>query len=356
MSVFETVGGSISAPTLKQSNKPTQSERLKIEYLLSSVTPSTVTPNSVQQAGQDVIAGLTQQPKSLPPKYFYDDRGSLLFEQICQLPEYYLTRTETAILQTCASAIARLTGACEIVELGSGSSSKTRILLDAYAQQQQPLSYLPIDVSGGMLESSARRLLVEYPTLAVHGLVSTYELALANLPPVSLPARMLCFVGSSLGNLTPAECDVFFQQVVMALQPGEYFLLGIDLQKPKHLLEAAYNDQQQVTAAFNLNMLRHLNWQFNGNFNLEQFEHLAFYNETLHQVEIYIKSLQHQTVALEALNLTVEFQPGETILSEISRKFDLHQLQAELKQRGLCPVQAWTDPQHWFGLLLCQLQ
>lgn len=356
MSVFETVGGSISALTWKQSTKPTQAERLKIEYLLSSVTPSTVAPNSVQQAGQDVIAGLTQQPKSLPPKYFYDDRGSLLFEQICQLPEYYLTRTETAILQTCASAIARLTGACEIVELGSGSSSKTRILLDAYAQQQQPLRYLPIDVSGGMLESSARRLLVEYPTLEVHGLVSTYELALANLPPARLPARMLCFVGSSLGNLTPAECDVFFQQVVTALRPGEYFLLGIDLQKPKHLLEAAYNDQQQVTAAFNLNMLHHLNWRFQGNFNLEQFEHLAFYNETLHQVEIYIKSLQQQTVDLEALNLTVEFEAGEIILSEISRKFDLHQLQAELKQRDLCPVQAWTDPQHWFGLLLCQLQ
>ncbi|MFM6189041.1 L-histidine N(alpha)-methyltransferase [Planktothrix sp.] len=307
-------------------------------------------------AGEDVINGLTQTPKTLPPKYFYDDHGSLLFEKICELPEYYVTRTETQILQNYASEIAHLTGPCELVELGSGSSTKTRILLDAYQELGHPLHYLPIDISGGILEQSAHSLLKEYPTLHIHGIVSTYETALKHLNPSPLPNRMIGFIGSTLGNLKPEDCHTFFAHVVEALQPGDYFLLGVDLHKSKSILEPAYDDSQGVTAAFNLNMLRHLNRLFSGSFDLSQFEHLAFYNEKEHQIEMHLKSLKNQTVELKTLNLTVEFQEGETIHTEISRKFQFEQIQAELKTLGLVSLKNWTDQNQWFGLMLCQLQ
>jgi dimethylhistidine N-methyltransferase len=337
------------------SNVFTQStieKRLQIEHLLS---PVALSPNQLTD-GSDVVKGLTQTPKSLSARYFYDDRGSKLFEQICGLPEYYLTRTETAILQECAREIARMTGPCELVELGSGSSTKTRILLNAYNQLGYPLRYLPIDVSAGILESSARQLLVDYPSLQVHAIVSTYELALEQLIPTQLPSRMICFIGSTLGNLTPHECDDFLSQITAALHLGEYFLLGIDLQKPKRVLEAAYNDSQGITAAFNLNMLHHLNWRFQANFDTQMFEHWAFYNETQHQIEMHLRSRQSQVVQLRQLDLTVEFETSETILTEISRKFNLNKMQQELTCRGLVPLQVWTDPKQWFGLLLCQLQ
>ncbi|HEY9598550.1 MAG TPA: L-histidine N(alpha)-methyltransferase [Cyanophyceae cyanobacterium] len=323
-----------------------------MERLLNQKAPS---ENQIS-SGHDVIQGLSQTPKTLPPKYFYDDRGSELFEQICELPEYYPTRTEAAILRQYGSEIARLTGACELVELGSGSSTKTRLLLDAYNASDYPLHYVPIDVSAGILETSAQQLLLDYPSLHVHALVSTYELALQQLTPTSLPTRMICFLGSTLGNLNSQECDVFFSQITDALEVGEYFLLGVDLQKSKQVIEAAYNDSQGVTAEFNLNMLKHLNWRFKGNFDLDLFEHWAFYNEKLNQIEMHLRSLKAQSVRLEALDLTVEFDAGETIMTEISRKFDLGVIQQELQAKGLKSLHVWTDEQQWFGLILCQMQ
>lgn len=325
-------------------------KRLQIERLVGST--QIVAPSG----GSDVVKGLTQTPKSLPPCYFYDDRGSDLFEQICGLPEYYLTRTETKILQQFAGEIAKITGLCELVELGSGSSTKTRILLDAYQQLGYPLHYLPIDVCAGMLESSAKQLLADYPLLQVYALAGTYELALSQLLPTQLPSRMIFFIGSSLGNLTPNECDVFFSQITNALKVGEYLLLGIDLQKPKQILEPAYNDSQAVTAAFNLNMLEHLNQRFEGNFDTTQFEHWAFYNESEHQIEMHLRSVRSQVVELRALNLKINFALGETILTEISRKFDLNTIKQQLTAQGLLPLNVWTDPNQWFSLILCQLQ
>jgi L-histidine Nalpha-methyltransferase len=334
----------------KETSQNTYEERLQIKRLQE---PTLVITSSV---GSDVVKGLTQTTKSLPPRYFYDDRGSELFEQICELPEYYVTRTETAILQEYASEIAQITGACELVELGSGSSTKTRILLDAYDRAGYPLNYIPIDVSAGMLESTAQQLLREYPTLKVQALAGTYEVALVQLEPTKLLTRTISFIGSTLGNLNSQECDEFFCQIINALQPGEYFLLGIDLQKPKHLLEAAYNDSQGVTAAFNLNMLEHLNRLYQGNFDTSQFEHYAFYNETKNQIEMHLRSLRSQTIELQALNLTVSFDQDETILTEISRKFNLNTIQDELRAKGLVPQQAWTDKNQWFGVILCQLR
>ncbi|NEO33040.1 MAG: L-histidine N(alpha)-methyltransferase [Symploca sp. SIO3C6] len=324
-------------------------KRLQINYLSSSNQPTN------QDDGKDIITGLTQIQKRLPPRYFYDDKGSQLFEQICELPEYYPTRTEAWLLQEYASEIAKLTGACELVELGSGSSTKTRLLLDPYQQQGYPLRYVPIDVSGGILEESSRQLLIDYPTLEVQGQVGTYEQAMSQLNPTPLPRRMVSFLGSTLGNFTPQECDRFFSQITALLEEGDYFLLGIDLQKTKEVLEAAYNDAQGVTAEFNQNMLAHLNWRFRGNFELNSFIHKAIYNQSQTQIEMYLYSQKSQNVCLESLNLMIEFEAGEKILTEISRKFNVEQMQQYLQAQGLKSIQAWSDPKHWFALLLCQL-
>ncbi|MGK7888180.1 MAG: L-histidine N(alpha)-methyltransferase [Leptolyngbyaceae cyanobacterium] len=323
--------------------------RLRIHYL----APAHCSKQPAED-GQDVIDGLTQTPKTLPPKYFYNDHGSQLFEQICELPEYYPTRTEAWILNEYAEAIAHHTGPCDLIELGSGSSTKTRSLLDAYQHQGHPLHYQPIDVSAGILVDSAHQLLAEYPTLHVWGQVGTYEQALANLPKPQLAQRLVFFLGSSLGNFSPVECDRFFEQIADVLTPGDFFLLGIDLQKETEVLEAAYNDAQEVTAAFNLNMLTHLNQRFDGNFDLQQFYHRAVYNQDAAQIEMHLHCKASHTVDLKKLSLSVSFAKGETIRTEISRKFSLNAMQQYLEAKGLPVVNTWSDPKHWFGIILCQ--
>jgi L-histidine Nalpha-methyltransferase len=325
-------------------------ERLQIETLVNPHQPSA----AELHPGSDVVQGLSQSPKTLPARYFYDDYGSELFEQICDLPEYYLTRTETEIFRACAAELVGITGPCELVELGSGSATKTRILLDAYQQAGLPLRYGPIDISAGILASSAEQLLRDYPTLQVQARVGTYELALDTLGPSPIGRRMISFIGSTLGNLEPVACDAFLDRVMQALQPGDFFLLGIDLQKSPAILEAAYNDAAGVTAQFNLNMLRHLNRRFDGNFDLDQFIHRAHYNETLHQIEMHLYSQRAQQVSLNQLNLTLDLFKGESILSEISRKFDLDKVQHHLELQGLQLRHTWVDPQRWVGLVLSQ--
>jgi L-histidine Nalpha-methyltransferase len=309
---------------------------------------------SLKNEGEDVIQGLTRSPKSLPPKYFYDDYGSELFEQICELPEYYPTRTEAWILHQYADEIAKITGACELVELGSGSSTKTLFLLDAYQKLMTYSRYIPIDVSRGILKSSVLNLQQKYPNLFIEGLVGTYEQALIKLESNFAASRMIFFLGSSLGNFNPQECNDFLKQITKTLQVGDYFLLGIDLQKPKKILEPAYNDSQGVTAAFSLNMLSHLNWRFQGNFDLNLFTHQAIYNQTDAQIEMYLHCKKSHKVSLEALDLQVLFADGESILTEISRKFDLVNMQKQLEAHGLKTLKTWTDPKEWFGLILCQ--
>jgi len=320
--------------------------------------PLTVLDHHYQELsidGKDVIKGLTEKLKSLPPKYFYDDPGSQLFEKICELPEYYPTRTEAWILQEYADEIAAITNCCELIELGSGSSTKTQALLTAYQKIANSCRYLPIDVSGGILKTSVLQLQEKYPDIAIHGLLGTYEQALVHLESNYLQSRMLFFLGSSLGNFNQEECDIFLNQVSRTLQPGDYFLLGIDLQKPKDILEAAYNDSQEVTAAFNLNMLSHLNWRFQGNFDISLFKHQAVYNQVDHQIEMYLHCQKSHWVSLELLDLKVNFEAGESILTEISRKFNLATMEKNLSDKGLKTVKTWTDEKEWFGLILCQV-
>ena len=322
--------------------------RLEINYLLDT---KAVEKDDIQE----VISGLKQPQKTIPARYFYDSKGSQLFEEICQLPEYYPTRTEGSILQQSAPEIIEQTKISELVELGSGSSTKTRYLLNACQSYDTPLYYVPVDVSSSILKESAYDLLTDYPQLKIQGKVATYSQALQQLSTSFLGKRLIIFLGSSIGNFNPQECDRFINQVTSALNPGDYFLLGIDLQKPVEILEAAYNDSQGVTAAFNLNMLQHLNNSFNANFNLDLFKHQAIYNQSKHQIEMYLISQQPQSVTLKDLNLTIELDKGDKILTEISRKFDLENMSEYLGNRRLNVVQTYTDPQQWFGLLLSRL-
>ena len=322
--------------------------RLKIDYLLD---PEAIAKDDIK----DVIEGLQQSQKSLPPRYFYDEKGSQLFEAICELPEYYPTRTEAGILEQYAAQIVDRTQATELVELGSGSSTKTRYLFDAYQKRSVDLNYVPVDVSGSMLTATADSLLVDYPQLTIQGKVATYAQALKQLAPSNGGQKMIAFLGSSIGNFNSVECDRFIDRVRSALNSCDYFLLGIDLQKPVEILEAAYNDSQGVTAAFNLNMLQHLNRRFEGNFCADKFKHQAIYNRVENQIEMYLISQQEQTIELKSLNLTIQLNKGEKIQTEISRKFDLDRMARYLGDRQLNLIQTYTDDRQWFGLLLCQL-
>ena len=306
--------------------------------------------------GEDIIKGLSSVPqKTISPRYFYDERGSQLFEEICQLPEYYPTRTERAILEKYALRLVKIIKDCQLIELGSGSSSKTRLLIEAYHTCGYSLCYVPIDVSQEILTQTAQTLMLDYPFLDVHGLVGTYYRALQNLPVKTLENRLVCFLGSTLGNFSPSECDYFFSQLQTVMQPGDYFLLGVDLEKSISILEDAYNDAQGITAAFNLNMLSHLNWRFKGDFKLEQFQHKAFFNTQLSQIEMHLISQVDQKVTLEKLDFTFTLAAGETILTEISRKFSPSLMTSYLEKQGFIINDFFTDESKLFGLFLAQV-
>ena len=305
--------------------------------------------------GADVVAGLESTPKTLPCKYFYDAAGSALFERICETPEYYPTRTERGILTKHAPDIAALTGPCELVELGSGSASKTRILLDAYAINGNEVHFVPIDVSESILRESSRDLINRYDGLSIRGFSGTYEQALAALHPAPAPARMFVFLGSTIGNFGNRERARFVDHMRGAMAEGEYFLLGVDRRKDPATIEAAYNDKAGFTAAFNINMLDHLNRRFHGDFVTQNFTHCAFYEPRRHQIEMHLESLTNQEVVLGDLGLSVSIKEGETVRTEISKKFDPGELTAEFDALGFSHRATWSDDREWFSLMLFRL-
>ena len=305
--------------------------------------------------GADVVRGLGARPKTLPPKYFYDAQGSRLFDRITALPEYYLTRTEQLILSECTRDLARRMGPADLIELGSGSARKTRTIIGALLEEiraKAPLLYVPIDVSEAALEESAAGLVAAYPRLAVSGVVGTYEAGLAALPPRLAPRRLMLFLGSTIGNLDAAESAEFFACMARALAPGDALLLGFDLVKTPGIIEAAYNDAQGVTAAFNLNMLRHLNRRFDGDFDLARFRHRAFFDADASRIEMHLVSTGAQTVRLRKLGLSARFEPGETIRTEISRKFRFADMVETVSRHGFALETRWSDSQEWFALAL----
>jgi L-histidine Nalpha-methyltransferase len=295
---------------------------------------------------EEVRLGLTSTPKELQPKWFYDGRGSALFETITRLPEYYLTRAERSILERHASEIAAMTDASMLIELGSGTSDKTRILLDALA----PRRFVPFDVSEGTLRASAQRLARRYPALDVIALVGDFERHLPLLPTDE--RRLLAFLGSTIGNLPPTQRALFLNDVAATLDDGDMFLLGVDLAKSPAKLAAAYDDASGVTREFNLNVLRVLNRELAGDFDLSRFEHVAHWNEEAEWMEMFVRSRRRQTVRLEALELEVTFEAGELMRTEISAKFRPQRLAVQLEEAGLALQRWWTDDSGGFAVLL----
>lgn len=302
---------------------------------------------------RELRKGLTAPQKSLPCKLFYDERGSKLFERICELPEYYLTRTERGILEEHAGDItARCPSPLTLVELGSGSATKTRYLIAACLRQQAHLEYYPIDVSPSALERGARGLLAEFDNLRVIGLVGEFEAGLAYLEQRSGEPHLVAFLGSTIGNLTEEELESFFAMLRSRLRPSDRFLLGFDLFKGADVLLPAYDDAQGVTAEFNRNILARLNRDFGADFDLSAFAHRAEFNEERSRIEMYLVSTKPQTVHIPGLGLDVTLARGERIHTENSYKHSRQAMERYLQRAGFTVQEEFTDARQMFCLAL----
>lgn len=299
---------------------------------------------------QDVREGLTASPKTLPPKWFYDERGSALFEEITRLEEYYPTRREREILVGRAGEIAALTGAETLLELGAGSGEKTRLLLDALTSAGTLRSYVPVDVSGDFLESAAGQIAADYPGLTVRTVVADYEQHLHLLP--APPKRLLVFLGGTIGNMPPAARISFLSGVRATMSAGDALLIGADLVKDEGRLVRAYDDSLGVTAEFNRNVLRVINRELGADFVPEAYEHVALWDPANEWIEMRLRSLKDQAVWVEQLDVRAEFSEGEEIRTEISAKFRPERLKAELGAAGLSLDELWTDAAGDFSLSL----
>jgi L-histidine N-alpha-methyltransferase len=299
---------------------------------------------------EDVRRGLTRIPKELSPKYFYDARGSALFEQICELPEYYLTRTERALLAQIAGEVVASVRPSTLVEFGSGSGRKTRILLDAMACRELLDCYVPIDLNADVLRQTARVLSESYPGLRVQGVIGDFEQPVEILPTGG--PRLVAFLGSTIGNLTHDGATEFLRNVCRLLAPEDRFLLGTDLVKDVRVLERAYNDTAGVTAAFNRNILSVINEHLDGHFEPNRFEHLAFYNKEDARIEMHLIARQAHQVSIDAIDLRVDFARGESIRTEISCKYTRAMVEAMLAEAGLRLLRWDTDKDRLFALSL----
>ncbi|MFE3686339.1 L-histidine N(alpha)-methyltransferase [Streptomyces sp. NPDC059095] len=295
----------------------------------------------------DVLHGLAQAPKSLPPKWFYDARGSELFEEITRLPDYYPTRAEREILTDRAAGIAAATGAHTLVELGSGSSEKTRLLLDALPG---PLTYIPVDVSESALAGAAEGLLADHPDLRVHALIADFTRVL-ELPESPGP-RLVAFLGGTIGNLLPAERAEFLTSVRKLMDPGDSLLIGTDLVKEESVLVRAYDDPTGVTAAFNKNVLSVIDRELDADFDPDDFDHVALWNREEEWIEMRLRARRDVVVKIPELDLVVPFTAGEELRTEISAKFREEGVRAELGAAGFVPTHWWTDAAGRFALSL----
>lgn len=313
-------------------------------FLLTRTLPVDATDAALRA---DVLHGLTRQPKTLPPKWFYDARGSELFEEITRLPEYYPTRAEREILSGRAAEIAAASGARTLVELGSGSSEKTRFLLDALPGLD---TYVPVDVSESALRGAADALLAERPQLSVHALIADFTAGLS-LPDTPGP-RLVAFLGGTLGNLLPGERAVFLESVRSLLTPGDALLLGTDLVKDEEVLVAAYDDAAGVTAAFNRNVLSVVDRELGADFSPDDFEHVARWNPREEWIEMRLRARRALTVKIPQLDLVVPFDAGEELRTEVSAKFREDGVRRELAGAGLRLTHWWTDSGDRFALSL----
>lgn len=298
----------------------------------------------------DIRQGMTAVQKFIPPRYFYDDLGSSLFDAICNLPEYYVTRAETELLRRHARDIAAAAGKVDrIVELGSGSARKTRLLLEEMTGDAHEIEYVPIDIDPHMLEKSGRELLSDYPPLRVSAVCSDFTRPSRALAEVGDDGRtLMLFLGSTIGNFQPREARALLRDVRRVLKPGDGFLLGADLKKSPDILNTAYNDALGITAAFNLNLLQRINRELGGHFDLRAFSHHAFYDADQGRIEMHLVSLREQSVHVDALNLEVAFDEGETIHTENSYKYDDEDLAQMAADSNFEIKGRWTDSRGWF--------
>jgi L-histidine N-alpha-methyltransferase len=306
--------------------------------------------HAARALASDVRAGLSGQPKSLPPKWFYDARGSDLFEQITRLPEYYPTRAEREILRARAGEIAATSQANTLVELGSGSSEKTRLLLDALHTGGTLRQFVPLDVSGTALREAAAALAVDYPSLLVHGVVGDFTEHLALLPGEA--PRVVAFLGGTIGNLLPAERAKFLTSLRDVLQPGEWLLLGTDLVKDADTVRLAYDDAAGVTAEFNKNVLHVLNRELGADFDVAAFDHVARWDAGQEWIEMRLRATRPMHVRIPGLSMEVDFEEGEELRTEISAKFHQEGVTSELAEAGFDLSHWWTDSAGRFGLSL----
>ncbi|WP_373325013.1 L-histidine N(alpha)-methyltransferase [Actinocatenispora rupis] len=300
----------------------------------------------------DAVTGLTARPKWLRPTWFYDARGSMLFDEITRLPEYYPTRTERSILTVHAADIAATTGAETLVELGSGASDKTRLLIEAGLDHGTLARFVPLDVSESALRAAAATLAARYPKLAVHGVVGDFTRHLDALPDTG--HRLVVFLGGTIGNLLPPDRARFLADLRGVLHPGEWLLLGTDLVKDIPTLLAAYDDPGGVTADFNRNVLRVLNRELAGDFPVDEFAHVARWDAEGERIEMHLRAGRALTVTLAALDLTIEFADGEDLCTEISAKFRPAGIAAELSAAGFAVADLWTDPADAFAVTLAR--
>ncbi len=319
---------------------------------MTSLRPTTSSSNPaairLRQMRADVGESLARTPRELSPKYFYDARGSELFEEITRLPEYYLTRAEREILVAKASEIVALTHPETLVELGAGSALKTRILLDAMGARERAVTYVPVDVSAEFLERTRRALVEEYPLLRVESLVADITASL-DLPR-DLPGSVLfAFLGSTIGNFDAASAVALLRRVRAQMHPTDRLLLGTDLHKDAAVLNAAYNDTAGVTAEFNRNVLRVVNHELGANFDLDAFEHYAFYNEEAHRVEMHLRAIGPQTVCIPGVT-ELQLADGEMIRTELSHKYDRASVDALAAAARLCVARWFTDADARFAV------
>jgi L-histidine Nalpha-methyltransferase len=303
---------------------------------------------------RDVAFGLTAPQKWLPPKYFYDERGSQLYDQICALPEYYLYRAELEILSTYAAEIHAEIGHLTLVEFGSGSATKTRHLLTAYERAGQPFRYCPVDISREILWDTANRLLQEYSHIEIHAMHTDFARQPEVIQALQLEKKAVAFFGSTLGNFTPEESVEFLQRTSAILGPDDVFLLGIDLKKSPSILVPAYDDAQGVTAAFNLNILHRINYELDGRFDPQSFEHMALYNAERGCIEMHLRSRLAQHVPIIKIEQTMSFRKDETIHTESSYKYSADEVRDLGYEANLVLRRTWFDAQRYFLVALFQ--
>ncbi len=303
---------------------------------------------SPDRLATDLLAGLATRPVTIPPKWFYDEKGSELFDAITQLPEYYPTRTEEAILREHVRELPQVT---TLVELGAGYSRKTRLLLKALTASGESLKFVPLDVAVEPLREAAQRIAEDFPTVTVHGIVADFDDELAPLPGEP-GERLVAFLGSTIGNLTPAPRAAFLARLHRALDPGDRFLLGADLVKDTGRLVRAYDDAAGVTAAFNKNVLSVLARELDADLDPDDFDHVAVYDEVADRIEMRLRARRTLRVPVRALDLVWELAEGEEVLTETSAKFRLDGLRRELEGAGFELEQTWTDDEGDFSLTL----